>query len=58
MQDAKLIEKHLLEAYSSARENEGMQEKKASKACSNYKDLGLPSGMHLTLWYYTPSAKL
>ena len=48
MQDAKAIEMHLKEAYSLARENEMLQEKRAAEECPNYKDLGLPSGMYLT----------
>ena len=47
MEDAKLIEKHLKEAHSLARENEMMQETRAAEECSSYKDLGLPSGMKL-----------
>jgi len=43
MEDANLTEKHLKEAYSMARENEMIQEERASEECTNYKDLGLPS---------------
>ena len=52
MEDANQIEKHLKEAYSMARENEIVQEERASEECSNYKDLGLPSGTHLSLLDY------
>ena len=47
MQNTKIIDMHLREAYSLAREDEMMQEKKAAEECSNYQDLGLPSGMCL-----------
>ena len=52
MEDANLTEKHLKEAYSMARENEMIQEERASEECTNYKDLGLPSGIHQFLLDY------